>query len=159
MDYTVVKRDGFRVIGKVMQVSIRAGEDERQIPEFWNECNQNGICVKLCSMTEKKDLLGICIDMDHEKELFTYMVAVEDTYNTKESDFISRDIPAANWAVFPLIGPVAEGIRELWETIFREWFPTSGYVHGKAPQMEVYPPGNPNSEDYRCEIWIPVVKK
>lgn len=159
MDHRIVKRDGFRVIGKVMQVSTKDAEDERQIPEFWNECNLNGTCAKLCSMTENKDLLGICMDMDHQKESFTYMIAVEDTNNTKESDFVPREIPAATWAIFPLIGPVDEGIRDLWERIFREWFPASGYVHGKAPQLEVYPPGNPNSEDYRCEIWIPIVEK
>lgn len=25
-------------------------------------------------------------------------------------------------------------------------------------EIEVYPPGNPASEDYICEIWIPIAK-
>lgn len=26
-------------------------------------------------------------------------------------------------------------------------------------EIEVYPPGDSNSEDYTCEIWIPVIKR
>jgi AraC family transcriptional regulator len=50
-------------------------------------------------------------------------------------------------------------IQKVWERIFQEWFPATGYEHAEAPELEVYPDGNTAAEDYRCEVWIPVVKK
>jgi len=68
-------------------------------------------------------------------------------------------IPPARWAVFTSVGPMPGAIQSLFVRIFQEWFPATGYEHADAPELEVYLPGDPGSEDYRCEIWIPIVKK
>lgn len=44
------------------------------------------------------------------------------------------------------------------EKIYSEWFPTTDYERAGEFDMEVYPPGE-NDEKYRCEVWIPVIKK
>lgn len=44
--------------------------------------------------------------------------------------------------------------------IFSEWFPSTGYEHAEAPELEAYPAsGDIHASDHRTEIWIPVVKK
>lgn len=43
--------------------------------------------------------------------------------------------------------------------ITTEWFPAYGYERAADYEIEVYPPGDRNSDDYVCEIWIPVAEK
>lgn len=50
-------------------------------------------------------------------------------------------------------------IQQVTERIFQEWLPATGYEHAEAPELEVYPGGDTRADDYRCEVWIPVVKK
>jgi AraC family transcriptional regulator len=43
--------------------------------------------------------------------------------------------------------------------IYQEWFPSTGFEQANAPVLEVYLPGDISAEDYKCEVWIPIVKK
>jgi len=158
VDYRIIERKEFKVVGKAITVSMKEGENFRRIPQFWNECNEDGTVEKLYSI-ESDSLLGICMDMEYEKEQFTYMVAVEYKGNVPSADMTIKTVPAATWAVFTSIGPMPEAIQKLTERIYQEWLPSTGYEHAIAPDLEVYPKGNPQAEDYRCEVWVPVIKK
>jgi len=48
-------------------------------------------------------------------------------------------------------------IQKVWERIFQEWLPATGFEHADGPELEVYLPGDPSAQDYQCEIWIPIV--
>jgi AraC family transcriptional regulator len=159
MDYRIVERKEYQVLGKAIRVSWKDGENLRLIPQFWNECNTDGTVEKLCSASPGKELLGICMDMDFHKEQMSYMIAVEHDGSSKDTGFTTRTIPAAAWAVFTSIGPLPGAIQKVTERIFQEWLPGTGYEHADAPELEVYPMGDTSAEDYRCEVWIPVVKK
>lgn len=69
------------------------------------------------------------------------------------------EIPAATWAVFSGKGKVYGALAELMTKIFGEWLPSSGYEQSLQYTIEIYPPGNSQSNDYAWEIWIPVKKK
>lgn len=69
------------------------------------------------------------------------------------------EIPAATWAVFSGKGKVYRSLAELMTKIFGEWLPSSGYEQSLQYTIEIYPPGNSQSDDYAWEIWIPVKKK
>lgn len=157
MDYKIVQKDSFMVTGKILAVSTKDGENFKRIPKFWEECNSNGTSEKLCTMLETGTMLGICMDMDHQNEQFNYMVAVEG--NKPNNEFVAREIPAATWAIFTSIGPMPHAIQRVWQRIFGEFFPTTSFEHAEAPELEVYLEGNPMAEDYKCEVWIPVIKK
>lgn len=67
--------------------------------------------------------------------------------------------PAASWAIFPVHGAMPHAMHKVWERIFLEWFPSTGYEHTGGPEMEVYlSDKDPSSEDYNSEIWIPIKK-
>ena len=52
-----------------------------------------------------------------------------------------------------------DAMPRVWERIFSEWFPATGYEHAGGPEMEVYlSDADPSSEDYYSEIWIPIKK-
>jgi hypothetical protein len=63
------------------------------------------------------------------------------------------------WAVFESVGPMPDAIQDVWRRIFSEWFPTNEYEHADGPELEVYEDGGMSSPDYKCWVWIPVVKK
>jgi AraC family transcriptional regulator len=159
MDYRLVQKDAFKVIGKIITVSTINGENHRMITEFWKECNSNGTSERICSAGSNDTMLGICMDFEHDNEQFAYMIAVEDKNNSNADDLQTRVIPAATWAIFTSVGPMPNAIIDVWSRIFQEWFPATGYQHADGPELEVYLPGDTSSKDYKCEVWIPIVKK
>ena len=69
------------------------------------------------------------------------------------------DYPAHTWAVFTCRGPADKAVMKTWKAIYAEFLPVSGYYQDLPYDFEVYPNGDITSEDYTCEIWIPVAKK
>lgn len=159
MDYRIVQKEAFRVVGRKLETTTQDGENLREIPRFWDTCNGDGTSDLLVELGGGvHDLLGICAEMKPEQETLTYWVAVESEAAVPEG-FSATVIPSETWAVFTSVGPMPHAIQEVWNRIFQEWFPGTGYEHSGGPEFELYPPGNPSAEDYRCEIWIPVMKK
>ena len=74
-------------------------------------------------------------------------------------EFDLFEIPAGTWAKFSGKGKVHAGLGALMTKIFSEWLPSSGYEQSMQYTIEIYPPGNSQSDDYAFEIWIPVKKK
>lgn len=71
------------------------------------------------------------------------------------------EVPASSWAVFTARGTLDQNdhpINALTTKIFSEWLPSSGYEQSMPYQMEVYGPGDTGSEEYCCDIWVPVQK-
>lgn len=159
MEYKIVEKTAFTVIGKSMEVTTRDGENFRRIPEFWNECNADGTSDKLIQLGTDPNWLGICMSMDMEKELLSYWIAVEGTPEMNTGGYETAVVPAASWAVFTSTGPMPHAIQKVWQRIYQEWFPGTGYEHTGGPEFELYPPGDTCAEDYVCEVWIPVMKK
>lgn len=68
-------------------------------------------------------------------------------------------IPAATWAVFTTKGSLTDKQHPadaLLSRIIGEWLPASGYRQSAERMIEVYGPGDPASEEYETELWIPV---
>jgi len=160
MDYRMVDREAFDIVGKVLSVSCKDGENLRRIPQFWAECDADGTVARLVSIAEDDELLGVCMDMQPSQEEFKYMIACRGGAAGDLPDgWERRTVPASTWAVFTSVGPMPNAIQDLFARIFQEWFPATGYEHTGAPEMEVYPPGDPNDPGYRTEVWIPIAKK
>lgn len=159
MNYRIVEKEAFEIIGKCKKVTTVDGKNLEMIPKFWEEAHSNGLCEKLYELAGKLGVLGVCMDFEQEKEEFTYVIAVEKPQIEVSGDFIEKEIPAATWAIFEAVGPIPGAIQETWQRIFSEWFPETGYEHANAPELEVYLPGNPMDSDYKCEVWIPIIKK
>jgi AraC family transcriptional regulator len=159
VDYRIMEKEAFTVVGKSVQVTCQDNENLRQIPKFWEECHRNGTTAKLSSIGTDENLLGICMDMQPGKEDFTYMIATKADAVSPAEGFALSTIPASTWAIFTSVGPMPGAIQSVFGRIYQEWFPATGYEHSGAPEMEVYPPGDITAEGYRCEVWIPIVKK
>lgn len=160
MDYKIVEKEAFHVVGKSIRTATIDSQNHRDIPAFWDESLKNGFLMELEKVCGPMGLLGVCMDFDKQQERLTYFICAEKTEQRVPTDWEERAIPAQTWAVFQAIGPVPNAIEKTWERIFSKWFPSTGYEHVDAPELEVYPnDGDVNAEDHHCEIWIPIKKK
>jgi AraC family transcriptional regulator len=159
MDYKIVQKEAFTAVGKSIRTSTVEGENSTEIPKFWRDSHADGTVGAIAALGKTQDVLGLCYDMQQGGEVFKYAIAVETDAAAPDSGFELIPVPAATWAVFTSIGPMPGAIQEVWGRIYQEWFPTTGYEQAECPDFELYPPGDITSEDYRCEVWIPIVKK
>lgn len=159
MDYRIEDKDAFTVVGKSYDVTCRDGENLRQIPMFWGACSGDGTLERLGALAAGDELYGICLDMKPDQETFTYMIACQADREAAPEGFASREIAGYTWAIFTSVGLMPGAIQNVFGRVYQEWFPATGYEHAGGPEMEVYPPGDTTSEDYRCEVWVPILKK
>jgi len=157
MKYRIEEKGAFEVMGLERRVSTVDGQNFVVIPQFWNEIWETSAGKLMVQEVGEMGFLGICADMDEDQSEFTYMIAVEG--DRAKAGMAVRQIPAQTWAIFESVGPLPGAIQSVTERIFSEWFPSTGYEHADAPEVEMYPSGDTSAEDYYCEVWIPIKKK
>lgn len=158
MEYEVVEKEAFHVVGMKEEFSCVNGENLKGIPQMWGKVNGDGTDQKLLKENNGpvKGLLGICVDKTAVKENhIDYWIATSHEGGEVQG-LESLYVPKAKWAVFGVHGAMPHAMQETWKKIYSEWFPSSGYENAGGPELEVYHDGNPNKEDYYSEIWIPV---
>lgn len=157
MNYRIEQKEGFTVVGVKEFTSTVDGVNYVNIPKMWGKLTQEKFVeISQLSNREPSGVLGICADMYNEG--FDYWIAAATTKPCPQG-LSSLDIPATTWAIFESVGPMPGAIQDVWKRIFSEWFPTSGYEHACAPEIEWYSNGDSSSPTYKSEVWVPVVKK
>lgn len=160
MDYRIIEKEAFQVVGKGIRTTTVDGANHREISAFWDESNRNGFSAELAKDAGSLGLLGICMEFDKQQEDLTYLICAEKNKKYIPSSWKEKTIPASTWAVFPVHGPMPKAMVKVWERIFTEWFPSTGYEHAGGPELEVYSSAvNSVDENYYSEVWIPIVKK
>ena len=165
MDYKILEKPAFDVIGKAGKFTTVNGENFVKIPQFWMEFVNSKEFQTLGELSGGKpglitggEDLGVCI-AGETMEVFTYAIAIEKPEGANTEGFDVIHIPAATWAIFESVGPMPKAIHNVTAQIFQEWFPSTGFEHDAKPELEVYLPGDPNSPDYRCQVCMPIIKK
>lgn len=162
MDYQIIKKDKFKIAEKRETHTVSENANKRTIPDFWRRCHADGTIKRLLELSANKNrTFGICYSNPHDEESsFEYSIAVEaDGSGEIPKEFSVNEIPERTWAVFPCKGPMPDAIQNLWHRICTEFFPSSDYMPTGEMDVEVYGDGSMTDENYRSEIWVPVVKK
>lgn len=69
-------------------------------------------------------------------------------------------LPKGLYAKFVSTGPLPESIQAVNKEIFTKWLPGNpDYELTKGPVLEYYPNEDCQSQNYKCEIWVPVIRK
>lgn len=158
MDYRIEEKDTFSVFGADTVVST--SDIQAQIREFLDKCIEDKMIdgiVKTAGVTEQSLMHAI---YGQREDSFRYMICAVKPNTMSENNFHVVEVPASTWAVFT-IGECPESetmvkLQSLWQKIFSEWFPTSGYEHAVAPEFEMF---HKTEDQCSGEVWIPVVKK
>ena len=158
MDYKIVKKEAFTVIANAKTFPYEGAKET--IPQFWQEHFQSGKGAVVCGW------YGINIDLEMGQENFEYLIA--DPYNPQKEvpeGFVTKTIPAFDWAVFPCKGAMPTALQDVNTKIYTEWLPAlkeyefaAGYCVEYYDDPTKYEKGT-QDENYYCEIWIPVKKK
>ncbi|WP_040213889.1 AraC family transcriptional regulator [Clostridium polynesiense] len=158
MNYKIEKKNSFRIVGVKEHYTEGIDQSFAKVPMFWHKAGQSGLIPSLCSLMDKEPfgVLGVCTSASN-KDFDYYIAAATDKPSPSQmEEFI---IPETNWAIFECIGAMPQAIQKLQKRIITEWLPTSGYEYANAPDIEVYFDGDQSSEDYKCEVWLPIIKK
>ena len=158
MDYKIVKKEAFTVIANAKTFPYEGAKEI--VPQFWQEHFQTGKGAVVCG------LYGINIDLEMGQQTFEYLIA--DPYDPQKEvpeGFVTRTIPAFDWAVFPCRGSMPTALQDVNTKIYTEWLPAlkeyefaAGYCVEYYDDPTKYEKGTLD-ENYYCEIWIPVKKK
>lgn len=156
MDYKIVKKDAFDIIGIGKKFSYETANEE--IPIFRREFYTENKFPNL------KGSFGINVDV--EKGNFEYIIADRIDCNTRiENALIRKTVPSLTWAVFPCIGAIPHSLQNILKRVFSEWLPqTSNYEFAEGLLIEYYDDPSKYSngildEKYYCELWIPIKTK
>ncbi len=158
MNYKIETKEAFRIVGVSKHYEMNIEENFKEVPKFWQKTMITGKIPKILKLndTEPKGLLGVSTCMNGKD--FDYYIAAASSLETPKK-FDEYTIPSCTWGIFECVGALPNSIQELQKRIVTEWLPTSGYEYADAPDIEVYFEGNQKSEDYVCEVWIPLSKK
>ncbi len=163
MDFRIESHPAMKLTGLPMRTGIERGRAQTEIANFWTRMSGTEAVRKLqrsIPAGSRIGLAGVCADMEPLSQTFTYLIAIETPADRSglPDGCVDVTVAAARWAIFEAIGAVPWGIQKTFAEIYGAWFVSSGYEHADGPELEVYPPGDVTSDDYRCEVWIPVVK-
>jgi len=153
MNYRIEQKNSFTVVGVKQRFSHINGLGE-SIGKMWSETPLETIS-QIAGLGN--GLVGVYSGMYEDNTTDYYIAAITESNSPK--NLCKLEIPSLTWAIFEIIGPMPTAMAEIWGRIFSEWFPTSGYEHAEAPEVEWYSNGDLSSSDYKSEIWIPVIKK
>lgn len=154
LEYRIEQRDAFRIVGVSAPLDADLEKNFAVVPQLWGRAAADGTIPRLAGMMDGQPMGLLGISACGDREDWQYWIAVASSQPA--GDFQEYTVPAATWAVFPGEGTNV-AMQELERRIITEWLPTSGYEYGSAPDVEVYL--NPDPNNARYEVWIPVVKK
>lgn len=171
MEYRIEEKQDINLVGLVRQVKRQSAntiandwkEAAGEVWNIWDEFFGSGFDRKIaCDYKLYRApmwQMGFTKTLENGETLLAIGAEADENVVT---DLQAYTIPANKWAVFIAKGSLSgkdHPIDELWTRITTEWFPTCGYKRAADYEIEVYPPGDTNSDDYTCEIWIPITKK
>jgi AraC family transcriptional regulator len=155
MNYRIEKKEAFRIVGVSEPLETEIEKNFEIVPQMWGTAAMNGTISRLAAMMEGMPMGLLGISSCNELDNWRYYIAVASNQPI-ESDLEEYIVPSSTWAIFSGEGS-NQSIQDLEKRIVTEWFPTSGYEYGNAPDIEVYLNSDPENAKY--EVWIPVIKK
>ena len=157
MNYRIEEKGKIRLVGVKKFISPADVVPQKIIPEWWDEMPLGTYTeLKRLSDSEPSGVVGLFADK-HDRG-FDYWFAASTTKACPEH-LETIEIPPSTWAIFEVIGPMPDAVQETFRLIYAEWFPGSDYERIQIPEIEWFSDGDSKSEDFRCEVWVPVVRK
>jgi len=166
MDFRIVTKPGFDVIGYSIRTRMADGQNHRDIPAFWQRYTKEKLGETLYEQAVSMAEYGICDDFDMEAGEFSYIIGVEAMEGAEApAGTIRRHYPAQTYAVFttPRSTPeqFSDSIQRTWGYIMSEWLPEAPYTHAAAAEFEYYDERcwQDRNELLEMDIYIPVQPK
>ncbi len=153
MDICMEHKEGFQMAGLTM-----AAHPDADFTQAWKDLFSQFKEAQLMTLGSGQSF-GACYDMSQDGS-FRYMAGFDLSDPAKASSLGLEvlEVPAAQYAIVQLHGPVPQCIHEGWKYVLGTFFPQEGFRHAGTPDFEVYHQGDLHSPDYTMELWVPVEK-
>ena len=148
---------------------IRPGEGYVRCPEFWDKEYTQKYARLFQTMAPETPIeqailengIGMFAICDEKENGFEYWIAGLYKGGEVPEGLTLYTFPENDWAVFSAKGPLPGSLQTLNTYVWQEWYPNEGrqYMGQGSVMLEVYAPGDMQSPDYECGIWVPVVRK
>ncbi|MCL2127697.1 MAG: AraC family transcriptional regulator [Treponema sp.] len=154
MDYKVVEKEAFKVIGR-RRVTSPGGQPGNR--GTWGVARKDGSVDQMIKMMEDgKPFLGLCFGFGEDRS-DDNMVGIEWGGDDVEG-LESYTYPKSKWLVFNDEGKIDEGILlKMWDRIYRDFLPQSEYKQANLPTIEIYTERDEERNFCKLEVWIPIL--
>jgi AraC family transcriptional regulator len=161
MDYRIVKKKSFQIVGFKKRVTLQFKGVNPQMDVLVQKLTPQIILELkgLCDI-EPMGIINASANFSERtvegSELDQYLGVA--TTKPVPNDYDILQVRASTWAVFSAIGVFPNALQETWAKIYGEWLPTSGYELIEGPEILWNESPDTSKADYKSEIWIPVRK-
>jgi len=146
---------------------INPEEGYTKCPEFWDKEYLHRFSELWKTMEPQNELeeavlgngIGMFAICAEDADEFEYWIAGMYSGGNIPEGLKLFKFPASKWAVFMTRGPLPQSLQDLNSNVWQEWMLGEGKsfkLNGKAT-LEVYSKGNPQSSEYECGIWVPII--
>ena len=149
--------------------TIRPGEGYVKCPEFWNKEYAQKYARLFKTMVPETPMewailensIGMFAICDEKENGFEYWIARLYKGGEVPEGLKLYTFPESDWAMFSAKGPLPGSLQTLNTSVWQEWYPKEGkaFIESGNVMLEVYTPGDMQSPDYACGIWVPVKRK
>ncbi|CAM5555400.1 AraC family transcriptional regulator [Streptomyces spiroverticillatus] len=162
MEYRVVEKDAFRVVGRKARVPLVHEGMNPAIGDFIRSIDK-GVMerIKEFSDQQPEGIVGVSDDLADSRaegtELDYYHAVVSGAASVPE-DLDVLEVPAGTWAVFASSGAFPQALQFRWRDVFTEWFPSNPYRSRPGPEI-LRTRLNEDASQAEAELWIPVERE
>ncbi|MEV4946886.1 AraC family transcriptional regulator [Streptomyces sp. NPDC053755] len=158
MQYKVVEKEEFRVVGRKARVPLVHEGMNHAIADFIRGIGPETLRrIESMSDQEPEGIVSVSDDLDASRaegtELDYYHGVV--TRAAVPEDMDALTVPAGTWAVFESSGPFPQTLQYMWRDVFTQWFPSNPYQSRPGPEiLRTRLAQDGTRAD--AELWIPV---
>ncbi|MFD1019888.1 AraC family transcriptional regulator [Thalassobacillus hwangdonensis] len=161
MEPKMITKPAFHLIGYGLKTKNQDGQNNQDIPEFWQQYINNQLGLNIPKPLNKNVELGVCTDFSPETGEFVYVIGMEVKEGTDTPEgMVYKSFPELDYAVFTTPEADEESfpstIQSTWNYIFTEWFPQSSYEHRGTLDFELYDERCYGTENKQMDIYIPI---
>lgn len=166
MNVTYEHKPAMTFIG--FSTSIRPEESYVKCPAFWDKEYSRKYAKLWQTMTPENPVekailengIGLYAICDEKEGSFEYWIAGAYKGGKVPEGLKLYTFPASDWAMFSAKGALPKSLQDLNTQVWQEWYPNEGkkYSGNGNAMLEVYSPGDMQSPEYECGIWVPISK-
>ncbi|MFD7786008.1 GyrI-like domain-containing protein [Streptomyces nojiriensis] len=158
MEYKVVEKGEFRVIGRKARVPLVHEGMNPAIATFIREIGQETLRrIQDLSDQEPEGIISASDNLADSRaegtELDYYHGVVTGAPVPEDMDALT--VRAGTWAVFESSGPFPQTLQYLWRDVFTQWFPSNPYRSRPGPEI-LRTRVSQDGTEANAELWIPV---
>ncbi|WP_439675556.1 AraC family transcriptional regulator [Embleya sp. MST-111070] len=158
MQYRIVHKDAFHVVGKRTRVPLVHEGVNPAIAAFVQGIDQETTArIKSLSDQDPDGIVAVTDNLDPSRAEGTeldYYHAVVTTHQGPD-DLDTLPVPGGAWAVFENSGPYPQALQYLWRDVFTQWFPSNPYRSRPGPEILRVRPAQDGTHA-EASLWIPV---